>query len=468
MWWLVACRAPDAPPIAVDPPSGPSSGYYPVSIELDGVDFAAADVTEVRVGPNRAYGLTPDHDRLVVTVQGAPDPGPQDVVLTVDGREHRFPGAFSYDPPLDPAFDRVFAMGASLTEGVQGGVPTQHGVLHDPAFLVARQMGAYLGLPVLVDPLFPPIAWSDLGPPPDCTVPDVVGHVASAAIDVLAVLAGDDGVVDFANARVDPELQPRNVAVGGSRLGDLVHGPPPDPTGLFVVKMVYAPDAGLGDPISTSQLDLAEQARPTLVLVADTFANDLVNAILTSSDGIDLAQLTPPDQLRVDLDELCARLSATGAEVFLANVPRPSLLPATAEKRAAWVAGGGDPAQFDADVAEVDAMGDTYDQVLAEVVVDYPQVHVVDFHARVAEVEETGITVAGHPLTVDTVGGLLGTDGVHFGDVGYGLLADLFVATISDTLGVDVPPVDLDALYADDPFSPDAARAAGVDPDACR
>lgn len=467
---VVACTregAEPAPTLGADPPHGPLTGYYPVRFDLAEADAAPDEVRELRVGPNRAYDLTADGDGLVATVQGAPDAGPQDVTLVSDGGEQVFPGAFTYDPPRDPRFDRVFALGASLTEGVQGGVPTRHGGLHDPALLAARQLGAYFALPVLVEPLFPAIGWADIGPAPACEVPDVVAHVSSAAVDVLSVLADDTGSIVFANARVDPGLAPRNVAVGGSRVADLVHGPPDDLTALFVVKMVYAPDADLADPVPTSQLDLAERLGPSLVMIADTYGNDMINALL-ASNGVDLGELTPPDALRADLDALCARLSATGAEVFVANLPRPSLLPASAARRAAFVAGGGDPAVFDADVAEVDAMGEVYRGLLDEVAAGYPQVHVVDFHGAVdALVRDGGVDVAGHRLTVSKFGGLIGTDGVHFGDVGYGLVAQLFVDAIADTLGVPLDPVDLDLLYASDPFSPDAARAAGVDPAAC-
>ena len=55
------------------------------------------------------------------------------------------------------------ALGASLTQGVQGGVPTQHGQLHSPPRYLSVQTGAYLPLPLMVDGLFPTIDAEDIG-----------------------------------------------------------------------------------------------------------------------------------------------------------------------------------------------------------------------------------------------------------------------------------------------------------------
>ena len=92
---------------------------------------------------------------------------------------------------------------------------------------------------------------------------------------------------------------------------------------------------------------------------------------------------------------------------------------------------------------------------------------VVPITARVAEVDTTGIQVGGQSLGVRTFGGLLGIDGVHFTDTGYGVLADVFVDTASEYAGVSIDPIDLEALVAQDPESPDALVAAGIPLDEC-
>jgi lysophospholipase L1-like esterase len=477
-------RAP-TPAIRIDPPTASLAGYQPLLLDLSEVRIAAGDVVEVTIGGVRAWDIAPDGDDLRLRDQGAPSAGPQEVVLvTRDGASHRFPGALTYDPPLDPVFDRVVAFGASLTQGVQGGVPLQHGVLHSPPHLLARQLGASLPLPLIVDPLFPPIGWDDLGPPPSCAVPDVVRHVASGALDVLAHLVDPEtGEIDFRRARVDPELVPANVAVGDTELHSMIYGPPDDPAELFVVKMVYAPEVGFLDGVSTSQLELVEAAAPTMVLTTDPYGNDVVQAILFGESGFDMDELTPVDEVRADLEVLLERLAATGAEVFLANLPRPSVLPVTAEKRAAVIDAareeaegrGEDPdaaaaaaaAEVDAKIGEIEAVAAAHDANLAEIAARYDTVHVVDFHRAVQDLERDGLDVGAEHLTPRKLDGLLSTDGVHFGDVGYGLVAQLFVEAIRSELGVHVPDVDLEALLADDPYGPPAARAAGFDPEAC-
>jgi hypothetical protein len=215
---------------------------------------------------------------------------------------------------------------------------------------------------------------------------------------------------------------------------------------------------------------------PTLVISTDLLGNDLILGIVDSAD-VDPSVVPAPEALRPDVRAIAARLAATGAEVFLANVPRPTLLPIAWEKRQraidrsreGAIAAGLDPdeaeattaADLDAKLAELDALGDAYNAVLAEELAPYPNLHVVDLHRRVELLVATGLDVGGQRLEVKKFGGLLSTDGVHFGDVGYGMLADLFGDAIEAELRVEVPPVDLAALLAEDPYSPTAARAAG-------
>ena len=69
--------------------------------------------------------------------------------------------------------------------------------------------------------------------------------------------------------------------------------------------------------------------------------------------------------------------------------------------------------------------------------------------------------------TVEKFGGMLGLDGIHFTDTGYGYMANLFIARINEELGADLAPVDLDALWEDDPERPDRLEAEGLDIGAC-
>ena len=119
----------------IEPASGPMSGYFPIVVDVVALGLDAADVTEVRVADILAYHpAATDDGALEVWVQGAPKDGSAEVVLTTaDGAVVLDDGEFSYDPPADPRFARIVAIGASLTQGVQRGVPTFEGALMSPA-----------------------------------------------------------------------------------------------------------------------------------------------------------------------------------------------------------------------------------------------------------------------------------------------------------------------------------------------
>ncbi len=442
---------------SLTPSVGPSSGYF--SVEVTEPDLDAAAVTSVRIGDHAGLFIrATDENAVQFTVQGSSDPGATDVTLSGAFGEVSLPGALTYRPPLDPKFDRVVALGASLTQGVQNGVPTQHGSRMSPPAQMAQQMGAYFPLPLLIDPFLRQITVADLGPPPACSPPDVAEHVATSVLDVLPKLA-------FGGARVDPEIVVHNVAVGGAKLATIVHGPSEgDFAGNFVARFVYAPDA-VG-PVSTSQLDEIEALDPTLIVMMDAYGNDIAAAVL-AGDTIDASRITPIDIYRADLTLLLDRLGATGADLFIGNMPQPSLLPLTLEKRARMIAQGGTAMAADAAIAEMDALAIDFNEILADEADTRARVYVVDIAARIDELSVSGISAGGQQLTTKKFGGLLGFDGVHFTDTGYAMLANLFLENINEQLGTQVPMRDLDRVIATDAGSPSAIDAAGLDVAAC-
>jgi len=477
---MTACKKEVA--VYAEPVSGPQSGYFEVSFDLSETDVEGA-VTQVTVAGINAYDVVHEGNKVTLIVQGAAKAGPADVVFVTEGGEFPFPGGFEYDKPVDPIFERMAAMGASLTQGTAGGVPTYEAILANPAHLLATTGGAYLPLPLLTRGLFPTIRPEDVGPAPACRAPDVVNFIAEASIEVIGKLDDEENdQIGFYLGRVDPDLSPHDVAVGGSNVGNLVHGTAGDFGKQFVTKLVYAPYADIIEDVYTTQLELVEDIQPTLVMSTDVYGNDLIGAIVESS-YVDTDQLTPVEDVRTDLTTLIERLEATGAEVFLANMPHATLLPATADKRAAALENardiaeqtGVDPEQavadeaiaVDARIQMVEDYGDAYNDILEELAASRPTIHVVDFGGRVAEIEVDGLEVNGEVLTVRKFGGLLSTDGVHFSDVGYAMFANLFIETMNNDLGLDLQEIDLGPIVESDPYSPAALREAGLDPALC-
>ncbi len=465
-----ACAPPPAE-LVVEPSSGPSTGYHRIALESPaGEDLAAA--TSVTLAGVRGLALQPDGERLTFLSQGCPEPGDVEVVVTLPEVTLRAP--YVCDPPLDPRFDRVLAFGASFTQGVQDGVPTYHGALHNPALQVARQLGAYFPVPALAEGLLPTIEIEDLGPPPDCIAPDPEAHASAEAAAILGTLLNPDtGEIDFALGRADPELEPHDVAVGGTDIEDMLEGT--DDFGLrFMSHLVYDPWSSVADPVPP-QIEIVEALQPTLVISTDTYGNDVISAIL-GDDGIDPGDITDADRLLPAIDELVARLEATGAHSFLANVPRPSLLPAMPDRRRYTIGlltdDGADPADAEAEVdaliAETDAIAEQTNAHLAAAAAATDNVHVVDLYAEFDRlVADGGVVAGGQQLTARRFGGVVTLDGLHFSDTGYALLANLVLDAIDAELGTDVGRVDLDDVIANDRRSPDALLAAGWDASLC-
>ncbi len=445
-----------APPLSVSPDSGPQSGYFEITLDTP------YDVTAVDVGGIATYELIDGADGPTVHVQGHPESGPVDITLHTPDGPVVYQDAFTYDAP-EHELGTFVAMGASLTQGTQGGVPGQHAQLHSPSRWIAETTGAYHPIPLLAEPLFPEIGADDIGPPPACEVPDVPGHLAQAAIDVLNLLNDvEEDRIGFYLGRVDADIVPYNVAVGDTNVGDLIRGPDPDEfSQQFLAHLAIDPYGEVFDSVTVTQLELVEALQPDVVMITDTYGNDVIGSIVLAED-LDPDALTPVETVHDEIAELLQRLDATGAEVFVANLPRPTLLPLTAVRRQALIDDGVPEAEVNARLDAIEDAADGMRAALDTEAARYDRVHVVDLYSRVIEIDQTGLTVAGQSITVTKFGGVLSTDGVHFSDVGYAIVANEFISVMNDAMGTSIPAVDLELAIADDRHSPAALKSAGL------
>jgi hypothetical protein len=417
---------------------------------------------------------------LEVLVQGAPVAGPADarIVLT-DGAEVRVRRVVNYLSPEHPALERFVSVGASLSMGAQSGAPTRHGQFFAPSAQMSRALGAYHPLPWLVEGVFPPMTVADVGPPPGCDVPDLGDYATAAGLRLVQNLRDPEtGVVSYRRSRGTPDLAPYNVAVAGSRVGDLERGANADDlVQAIAAGMVLDLDARFGVAPTINQLDVMDGLSPTLIVSSDLYGNDIVAGIL-QADTIDPTTMTPEDTLREDLVRVIDRLAATGALVFVPNLPRPTLLPATTSRREAElrtareraVQQGRDPdlaeaetaADIDARIQVILARWERAEADLRAAASRHDNVVVVDIAAVTDALGSAPPTYGGQQLGLGMFQGLLTLDGLHFSDVGYGYLAQEFLIAISAETGVDYEPIDFEALVASDLHSPAALAAQGL------
>jgi hypothetical protein len=457
-WLLVlavaGCTA-DNPPFTASPDHGTTFGQYDVT--LTGDFTSLGDISQVTFAGIRAYDLRPIAGGITVTVQGAPDSGPAQV--TIQGAKgHATHSAFSYDPPATGVPTRWLAFGASLTQGFQSFGLNVHSQLSGVSGVIGRQAGVFLAIPLFADGVAPGFQFSDFTPACASTK-----QLNSIFDNVLAALQDPStGVVDLARGRVDPTLQPRNIAIGGSLVSDMLNGAQ-GPLAL-IEHLVEDPTTTKSNdilvPVAVSQLDHVEALDPDVGFVTDLMANDIDRSI-TGTD-LDASLATPVGTLAPLLNELAGRIGALHGQYFIANLAYETTLPSVAAIRAARIAAGTDtPQSFEEKVKQADALTDAYNDALAAAVAPYSNIHLVDFRGHVQMIAETGVIAGGEWCTVAHFGGLLSLDDEHFTDTGYAVFANGFIEAINQQLGTAIPYADVDAIHATDALSPSKLRAAG-------
>jgi hypothetical protein len=82
-----------------------------------------------------------------------------------------------------------------------------------------------------------------------------------------------------------------------------------------------------------------------------------------------------------------------------------------------------------------------------------PGVTLVDAHATFAALVRGELLIAGRPLgKTFGAGGLFSLDGIHPSHTGHALIANLFIGAMNEALGLGIPPIDLAAVQAADPY----------------
>lgn len=459
------------PPPALTPSSGSMSGYFEVHLDLSQQTYGAADVERIELGGIAGIYLAPEGDGLRFMVQGQPEPGPVDLVITTAAGEQRVTDAFSYDPPRVEGIQRVAAVGASISQGFQAGAITAHGVRGSPPAWVARQLGAHIGLPLFTDDLFPPITVADIGPPPLCESPassDWITRSVGLMVPKLTAVS-PDGSPRAAGGRVDPTLDVSHLAISGSHVADVLFGPMGGGA-TVLARLVYAPDGAILDPVEDSPLDRVETLAPDILLAIDVYGNDVL--LEEPPDSVEEEE----DLRAILVEDIAAaveRMAGTGAEVFVGDIPPTSVMPKWRSMKAVAVAEAPPEeqdavaAQFDADVAIIDERTRIANEALYAAVARFENVHRVPTAQAVLDIIDAPLMVGDEALTVDLFGGLIGLDGVHFTDTGSAHTANLIIDAMNTALDLDVPRIDLETVLATDRERPSALSEAGLPLDAC-
>ncbi len=462
---LLGCGSgPRAPQVVLTPSKASSFGQLRVTAQGKDLTGLGTPLT-VTVGGINAYLVTRDApDAVSFVVQGAPDPGPAKVVIA-NRTQSVEAGSFEYLPPADPSLKRLVAFGASLTEGAQSASISVHGQTHGFGAAFARATGAYLSLPLVHDEDMPGLVPDDFDQATCLPKSDLLGIIQQRGVsEILPKISDDVNGIVIARVRVDPNLEVRNVAVGGVKLAQTLHGASDLPLTIMehITWDARATESQLFYEPKDTMLDRVQALQPTMLVSTDLYANDFVTLDLSDAGVPNVDSLTTPAALGQDLADVLTRLDQTGAEVFLANGPDPSFMQQYQDKVKQLEDSGLSTADATAWLTDLRTRIQAYNAELARQAPMHPHVHVVDLFSKVEDLKANGVQAGGHTLKPVRFGGLLSFDGEHFSDTGYALTANLFVDAVNAWLGHQaIQHLDLDAVYADDPYSIEHLQALG-------
>jgi GDSL-like Lipase/Acylhydrolase len=453
---LSGCATDEGPPLTATPDH--SSLFGQIDVTLSGDIASLGDIRSVTVGGTLAYDLQVTPTALTVRLQGAPRPGRADVIVEGSrGRSVRR-GLITYDAPPSGVPLTFMAFGASLTQGTQSDGIDPHTQTLGVSGQLARALGVYLGLPLFVPSLAPPLEPSDFNA--DCTQKPDTGFNINTITDTLTDPA--TGLFDMRRGRIDWTLTPRNVAIGGSKVSDTLNGGRGTVALLehIVEDPTIDPDDAIG-PEYISQIARVEKLDPEIGFATDILANDL-DASVTSGDDLHPELITDLSTVQPLLQLMTARLGKLHGQFFIANMPSLTFVPNVAALRTARLAAGTDTAEsFDAKVKTIDDATDAMNAALVDAMQPYDNLHLVDFKAEVESVAG-GLDVGGEHLTTQMYGGLISLDGLHFTDTGYALYANVFLHALNAQFGTSLPDIDLATVHASDALSPSALKADGL------
>lgn len=370
-------------------------------------------------------------------------------------------------------FSRLVVIGDSLSAGFQNNSLLDSQQRNGYANLIARRARVELPQPLIAYPGIPNVLQLiDVGPPP--------------------VIVPAPGI---STGRLDPTLQVRNLAVPGARVQDVLTTRPDPRDGINtltdIVLGLPAFVPGVGDGVARSQIEFAEELKPSVVLLW-IGNNDALGAALAA----DPAGLTPQADFERAYEEVARRVRATGARVVVANIPDVTVVPYLTSAAEVALLLNLPPAFVNARLGITNGdyvtpaalpliaaiLGGASTEplpsntVLTKAEAATIRERVAGFNRFIArQANRNGFALAdinsllnridrfGYPvllsnpfeirlLTTTFLGGLFSLDGVHPTNTGYAVIANEFIYQLDTRFGARLLPVNVWRIAGDDPL----------------
>lgn len=283
--------------------------------------------------------------------------------------------------------------------------------------------------------------------------------------------------------RENPQTRATNLSVPGFSMSDAISHPfPGDPTNAIdalsdvILGLPPGVPPGCGplpagvNKYVVSQIVCAVALRPTLMLVS-LGNNDALQAL---TFGI---PPTDPAKFGTQLSVVMATLAASGASIFVANIPDVTVVPFLVPVGGFYQQCGFLPqgATFSdyvvpnildptkpvelctnyavrpaALIQQAKAAVVAYNAKISSVASIF-RANVVDVNGLFNRIAQQGYDVNGRHLTTAFLGGLFSLDGIHPTNTGYAILANEWIKTMNKK-GPKIPPVSVEQVAATDPL----------------
>lgn len=374
----------------------------------------------------------------------------------------------------------LVVVGDSLSAGHQNSCLVASSQEHGYAKVLADQAGVDLALPLV----------GGLGAPPCLTIA-VTGNPLT-----VGPVADPNNPANW-GTRIDPTVQPTDLAVPGARTLDILS---PDVDEFFFGTILGYPFGILNElvlnvPAKEPRQSMVDQAEALLAasdkdhdaVVYWIGNNDALWAAIAGSDQL----LTPLPYFQYAYNEGLSRLAASGAKLIVANVPDVTVIPhlwpaekatglfnvplaavedalnlhpgdyVTMSGLAALAASLTNPTgPFElpdnavtsaAEIAVIQQTIDSYNAFIAAEAQAYGAA-LVDINGLLNDVHANGYQVGDQTITTDYCGGVFSLDGIHPTNTGYAVTANAFIDAINARFHTYIPKADVAAVLANEPL----------------
>ena len=309
----------------VTPNSSNMYGNIPIKITSNSFPLNG-DKVVVYIGNSKMYNLSYAKGVITGYIEGSPISGKMAITVYVDDRKFVLKDAFEYKVLKYPLFKNMFAVGASYTQGFVSMGLNWRTQLHSPFAQLAKQVGAYFPQPLIKEGILQEATLNDAKK--SCNASTFLGSDLTKTLGTLRKIKydEDEDVLSLASYRLDPDLQPHNLGIGGSTIQDTIEGAEHGrlPALTLSEQLVYNPYVNITeayvDPPAGSQFDYVMSQKPTVLFSTDLFADDILVFALGNGEPV-TDEITKVSVVREELIKMFDKLKENNVTAYIANMP---------------------------------------------------------------------------------------------------------------------------------------------------